>query len=250
MTTVAIVDDHPVFRDGLRAVLATITGTETLWEAGTAAEALRLAQQAPPDIVLMDLHMPGMSGIDATRQLTAAHAGLRVLVLTMLEDESSLLAAVRAGAHGYLVKGADRAEIERALSAVSHGEAVFGPQVARRLLDAFALGGGRAPAPFPELTEREREVLGLLAAGLDNRTIARRLHLGEKTVRNYVSNILTKLHVASRYDAADLAREAGVHERTDPSNSTPTRAAEVPRSRWTDQGSHPHDQYGGGTGRR
>jgi DNA-binding NarL/FixJ family response regulator len=210
MITVAIVDDHPVFRDGLRAVLATLADVKTLWEAGTAAEALHLAQQSPPDVVLMDLHMPGMSGIEATRQLVAAHAGLRVLVLTMLEDDSSLLAAVRAGAHGYLVKGADRAEIGRALSAVSHGQAVFGPQVARRLLDAFATGGGRAPTSFPELTDREREVLGLLAAGLDNRTISRRLHLGEKTVRNYVSNILTKLHVTNRYEAAEIAREVGL----------------------------------------
>jgi DNA-binding NarL/FixJ family response regulator len=215
MITVAIVDDHPVFRDGLRAVLATFAEVETLWEAGTAAEALRLAQHDPPDVVLMDLHLPGMSGIEATRRLTTAHAGPRVLVLTMLEDDSSLLAAVQAGAHGYLVKGADRAEIERALWSVAHGQAVFGPQVARRLLDAFAHGSAHPPS-FPELTDRERDVLELLAAGLDNRTIARRLHLGEKTVRNYVSSILTKLHVTSRYDAADLARQAGLGQTTEP----------------------------------
>jgi DNA-binding NarL/FixJ family response regulator len=216
MITVAIVDDHPIFRDGLRAVLATLDDVETLWEAGTAAEALRLAQQAPPDVVLMDLHLPGMSGIEATRQLTTG-AGPRVLVLTMLEDGPSLLAAVQAGAHGYLVKGADRDEIERALWSVAHGQAVFGPEVARRLLDAFALGGTQPPSPFPELTDREQEVLELLASGLDNRTISRRLHLGEKTVRNYVSNILAKLHVTSRYDAADLARQAGVGQRSEPS---------------------------------
>jgi DNA-binding NarL/FixJ family response regulator len=216
MITVAIVDDHPIFRDGLRAVLATFDDVETLWEAGSATEALRLAQQDPPDVVFMDLHLQGMSGIEATRQLTAAHPAPRILVLTMLEDDLSLLAAVQAGAHGYLVKGADRAEIERALWAVAHGQAVFGPQVARRLLDAFALGGGPPPTPFPELTDRERDVLELLAAGLDNRTIARRLHLGEKTVRNYVSNVLTKLHVTSRYDAADLARDAGLGQRPEP----------------------------------
>jgi DNA-binding NarL/FixJ family response regulator len=173
MITVAIVDDHPIFRDGLRAVLATLDDVETFWEAGTAAEALRLAQQAPPDVVFMDLHLPGTSGIEATRQLTAG-AGSRVLVLTMLEDGSSLLAAVQAGAHGYLVKGADRAEIERALRAVAHGQAVFGPQVSRRLLDSFALGSAHPPSPFPELTDREQEVLELLTTGLDNRTIARR----------------------------------------------------------------------------
>jgi DNA-binding NarL/FixJ family response regulator len=217
MITVAIVDDHPIFRDGLRAVLTTFADVETLWEAGSAGEALRLARQAPPDVVFMDLHLPGMSGIEATRQLTAANAGPRVLVLTMLEDDSSLLAAVQAGAHGYLVKGADRAEIERALWSVAHGQAVFGPQVSRRLLDAFALGSAHPPSPFPELTDREREVLELLATGLDNRTIARRLHLGEKTVRNYVSNVLAKLHVTSRYDAADLARQAGVGQTTAPS---------------------------------
>jgi DNA-binding NarL/FixJ family response regulator len=216
MITVAIVDDHPIFRGGLRAVLTTLADVETLWEAGSAGEALRLARHTPPDVVFMDLHLQGMSGIEATRQLTAAHAGPRVLVLTMLEDDSSLLAAVQAGAHGYLVKGADRAEIERALRAVADGQAVFGPQVARRLLDAFARGGGQPPSPFPELTDRERDVLELLAVGLDNRTISRRLRLGEKTVRNYVSNVLTKLHVTSRYDAADLARQAGLGHTTGP----------------------------------
>jgi DNA-binding NarL/FixJ family response regulator len=163
-------------------------------------------------MVLMDLHMPGTSGIEATRRLMASHPDLRVLVLTMLEDDLSLLAAVRAGAHGYLVKGADRAEIEHALVAVARGEAVFGAPVARRLLDAFAAAGEGTLAPFPGLTEREREVLTLVAAGLDNRSISRRLHLGEKTVRNYVSNILSKLHVANRYEAAERAREAGLHD--------------------------------------
>lgn len=211
MTRVGIVDDHPVFRQGLRALLATLPDVEIVMEAPDAEEAIASAEDSHPDVILMDLHLPGMSGIEATRRLMAAHPDLRVLVLTMLEDDLSLLAAVRAGAHGYLVKGADRAEIEHALAAVSRGEAVFGAPVARRLLDAFAAADEGTLAPFPLLTHREREVLTLLAAGLDNRSISRRLHLGEKTVRNYVSNILAKLHVTTRYEAAERAREAGLH---------------------------------------
>jgi DNA-binding NarL/FixJ family response regulator len=207
---VAIVDDHPVFRDGLRAVLTILPDVEVVGEADCGEAAVGLAQEIHPDIVLMDLHLPGMSGIEATRKLLAADPAIRVLVLTMLEDDLSLVAAIRAGAHGYLVKGADRMEIERALVAVSHGEAVFGAQVARRLLDAVAGIDDRAILPFPELTEREQEVLALLAAGLDNRSIARRLHLSEKTVRNYVSNILVKLHVSSRHEAGERARQAGL----------------------------------------
>jgi DNA-binding NarL/FixJ family response regulator len=207
---VAIVDDHPVFRDGLRAALATLPDVTVVGEAGDGETAMDVARVTQPDIVLMDLHLPGMSGIETTRKLLAADPAIRVLVLTMLEDDLSLLAAIRAGAHGYLVKGADRIEIERALVAVSQGEAVFGSQVARRLLDAVAGMDDRVMLPFPELTEREQEVLALLAAGLDNRSIARRLHLSEKTVRNYVSNILAKLHVSSRHEAGERARQAGL----------------------------------------
>jgi DNA-binding NarL/FixJ family response regulator len=207
---VGIIDDHPVFRDGLRTVLATLADVEVSFEAGNAEEALELVQHTAPDVVLMDLHLPGLSGIDGTRHLTSHHPDIRVLVLTMLEDDLSLLAAVQAGAQGYLVKGADRSEIERALVAVSRGEAVFGAPVARRLLDAVAAAGGGHATPFPQLTEREREVLALLGEGLDNRSISRQLHLGEKTVRNYVSNILAKLHVASRYEAGERARQAGI----------------------------------------
>jgi DNA-binding NarL/FixJ family response regulator len=207
---VLVVDDHPVFRDGLRAALATLPDVEVIGEAGDGETATQLARETGPDIVLMDLHLPGISGIEATRRLLAADPSVRVLVLTMLEDDLSLLAAIRAGAHGYLVKGADRTEIERALTAVSHGEAVFGPQVARRLLDAVAGLDDRMMLPFPELTEREQETLALLAAGLDNRSISRRLHLSEKTVRNYVSNILAKLHVSTRHEAGERARQAGL----------------------------------------
>jgi DNA-binding NarL/FixJ family response regulator len=207
---VAIVDDHPVFRDGLRAALATLPDVAVVGEAGDGETAIDVARVTQPDIVLMDLHLPGMSGIEATRKLLAADPAIRVLVLTMLEDDLSLLAAIRAGAYGYLVKGADRIEIERALVAVSQGEAVFGSQVARRLLDAVAGMDDRVMLPFPELTEREQEVLALLAVGLDNRSISRRLHLSEKTVRNYVSNILAKLHVSSRHEAGERARQAGL----------------------------------------
>jgi DNA-binding NarL/FixJ family response regulator len=210
MIRVLVVDDHPVFRDGLRAALATLPDIEVIGEAGDGEAATHLARETKPDIVLMDLHLPGISGIEATKRLLTADPAIRVLVLTMLEDDLSLLAAIRAGAHGYLVKGADRTEIERALTAVSHGEAVFGPQVARRLLDAVAGIDDRVMLPFPELTEREQEILALLAAGLDNRSISRRLHLSEKTVRNYVSNILAKLHVSTRHEAGERARRAGL----------------------------------------
>ena len=208
---VLVVDDHPLYREGLVGAISTMAGKEVVGEAGDGAEAVRRTAELDPDVVVMDLHMPEMNGVDATRAITTAQQHVAVLVLTMLEGDDSVFAAVRAGAKGYLLKGADRAEIGRALDAVSHGEVVFSSSIAQRVL-AFFAGGGRSAAldPFPELTEREREVLDLVARGLTNAEIARRLVVSDKTVRNHVSNVFAKLHVAGRAEAVARARDAGL----------------------------------------
>jgi len=205
---VLVVDDHPVYRDGLVTALDPAPTLQVIGTADSGDSAIAVAATSTPDVILMDLHMPGTNGIEATRQILAHHPAIAVLVLTMLEDDASLFAAMRAGARGYLLKGAGRAEIERAVTAVSTGEVVFSAGVAERVLALFA--GGTAAAPFPELTDREREVLDLLARGLTNTEMARRLVLSEKTIRNHVSNIFTKLQVAGRAEAVARARDAGL----------------------------------------
>lgn len=206
---VVVADDHPIYREGLITALASLQGVEVVGEAADGREALAAALTLAPDVVMMDIHMPGMNGIEATRQLTEQAPGVSVLVLTMLEDDESVFAALRAGARGYLVKGAQRREIARALEAVTHGELIIGSAVARRAQAAFA--GTRAPGgPFEELTEREHEILDLVARGLTNQAIATRLVLSQKTVRNHVSNIFMKLGAADRGAAIIRAREAGL----------------------------------------
>jgi DNA-binding NarL/FixJ family response regulator len=206
---VVLADDHPMYRFGLRAVLDASPEVDVVGEASDGAELLAVVQQCTPDVVLTDLSMPRLSGAAAIDELSRRHPQLGVLVLTMHEDDASLFGALRAGARGYLLKGADREEIVRAVLAVAGGDAVYGGAVARRVVDALTGTGSRAPA-FPELTERERQVLELLAAGLATGRIAQRLALSDKTVRNHVSAVLTKLQVPDRSAAVARAREAGL----------------------------------------
>jgi DNA-binding NarL/FixJ family response regulator len=205
---VLVADDHPLFRDGLRTMLAAASDIEMAGEAATGPEAVELALALQPDVVVMDLQLPELNGIEATRRITEASPHVGVLVLTMFEDDDSVFAAMRAGARGYLVKGSDHEETLRAVRAVGAGEAIFGPAVAQRLVSYFSAAG--RPQAFPELTAREREVLELIANGESNAAIARRLVLSQKTIRNHVSNIFTKLRVADRAQAIVRAREAGL----------------------------------------
>lgn len=208
---VLVADDHPIVRDGLSVLLGSHSAVDLVGVAVDGTMAVRLSDQLQPDVVVMDLHMPGTSGIEAIGRIARTSPHIAVLVLTMLEDDDSLFAAMRAGARGYLVKGATQEEILGAILAVSRGEAVFGPAVASRVLDYFFREPpGRTSELFPELTDRERQVLEFVAQGLGNQAISTRLGLSDKTVRNYVSNIFTKLHVADRARAIVVAREAGL----------------------------------------
>jgi DNA-binding NarL/FixJ family response regulator len=215
---VLIADDHPHFRDGLRALLLSALDLEVVGEAGDGEEAISLAAELQPDVILMDLNMPDVGGIEATRRILRTSPHIAILVISMFEDDDSIFAALQAGARGYLLKGALKAEILRSIRAISSGEAIFGPTIAKRLMQYFA--SPRPPAPkdaFPELTEREREILTLIAQHETNPEIARRLHLSSKTIRNHVSNIFTKLQVADRAQAIIRAREAGLGTKGDSS---------------------------------
>ncbi|RME84462.1 MAG: DNA-binding response regulator [Caldilineae bacterium] len=209
-TRILIADDHPVFRFGLRTLLQGEPDMEVVGEATTGSEAVDMAVELRPDVVLMDLNMPEINGIEATRRILAENPDIAVLVITMFDDDT-VFAAMRAGARGYLLKGAEGEETLRAVRAVAHGEAIFSPTIADRIMHYFAHTPAQPSlAAFPELTEREREVLTLIAQGLTNRAIAERLVLSEKTVRNHVSNIFGKLQVADRAEAIIRARDAGL----------------------------------------
>ena len=211
---VLIADDHPLFRDGLTALLTEGPDTELTGAATTGIEAVDLARETQPDVVVMDLHMPGLNGIEATRRIVADSPHIAVLVLTMFDDDDSIFSALRAGARGYLLKGADQEQIRAAIRAAANGEIIFGTQLAARMLAYFSGGASAPPQVFPQLTEREREVLDLVAQGRANTAIAAKLGLSQKTVRNHVSNILTKLQVADRAQAIVQARDAGLGQRS------------------------------------
>jgi DNA-binding NarL/FixJ family response regulator len=203
--TVLVADDHPLFRKGLRALLDSLPGVEVVGEATDGNEAVRLAEKLRPRLVLLDLRMPGGDGLTAIRRL-ADVPDLHILVVTMFEDDDSVFAALRAGARGYVLKDTDDEEMTRAILAVGHGEAIFSPAIASRIVAFFA---GRNTAPLPALTASEHNVLQLMARGRSNEAIAAELNLSPKTVRNYVSSVFGKLHVASRAEAIVRARDAG-----------------------------------------
>ena len=210
---VLIADDHPLFRDGLTALLTDGPDTELVGAATSGTEAVDLARETQPDVVVMDLHMPGLNGIEATRRIVADSPHITVLVLTMFDDDDSIFSALRAGARGYLLKGADQEQIRAAIRAAANGEIIFGGQLAARMLAYFTTSASAPPA-FPQLTDREREVLNLVAQGRANTAIAAKLGLSQKTVRNHVSNILTKLQVADRAQAIVQARDAGLGQKS------------------------------------
>ncbi len=209
---ILVADDSASFRMGMQAMLRSVPEMEVVGEATTGNEAIGLAERLQPDVILMDLQMPGRNGIDAAGCVLQTSPHIAILVLTMFEDDDSVFAAMCAGARGYLVKGAHKAEILRAIRGVNSGEAIFGPVIARRLMQYFsaARSGTQPPVPLPELTDREREVLALIAEYQTNAEIARRLGLSEKTVRNHISNIFSKLQVIDRGQAIMRAREAGL----------------------------------------
>ena len=208
---VLVADDHRLFRDGLRALLNSAPDLEVVGEAGDGEEVVEKASAVRPDVILMDLQLPGLNGVEATRRILRSQPNVNVLVLTMFEDTDTVLAAMRAGARGYILKDTDEEALLRSVRAVASGEALFGPAVAERLMRYLAEAtppSGRAA--FPELTDREREVLSLLAQGLSNQAVADRMGISLKTARNHVSNILGRLQVADRTEAVARARAAGL----------------------------------------
>ena len=208
--SILIADDHPIFRKGLRALLASMPQVELVGEATSGAEAVRLAEQLQPDVVLMDLQMPEGGGLAAIRQISQTSPHIRILVVTMFHDDDSVFAAMRAGARGYVLKDMDDEDITRAILAVGSGEAIFSPAIAERMMNFFSARPALPAEIFPDLTGSERNVLKLMSQGASNEAIAQQLSFSPKTVRNYVSNIFSKLQVADRAQAIVKAREAGI----------------------------------------
>lgn len=209
-----IADDHKLFREGIKALLAITDDIEIIGEAEDGETALKQVRELEPDVILMDINMPGQNGIRVTEQIMEKYPQTRIIMLTMLEDDVSIFHAMRAGARGYLLKGADPQEVLSVIRAVAEGQALFGPAIATRLMNYFkelSAKPGVPGTPFPELTEREVEVLHLIAQGLNNQEIAQKFVLSPKTVRNHITNIFSKLQVADRAQAIVRAREAGLH---------------------------------------
>ncbi len=214
---VLIADDHTLFREGIIAILMKVADIEVVGDASTGYDAVAQAQALAPDVILMDINMPDMNGIEATQQVMAMKPDTGVIMLTMLEDNDSLFAAMCAGARGYILKGADKAEVINTIRAVARGEALFGSAIATRLTAFFQNAKGttnQSVEPFPELTERESEVLELIASGENNQEIADQLYISPKTVSNHISNIFNKLQVADRAQAIIKARQAGLGKDT------------------------------------
>ncbi|WP_123041587.1 response regulator [Cohnella candidum] len=209
---ILLADDHPMFREGLLSALRHHEEFEVVGEAGGGREAVELAESLQPDVILMDVGMPEMNGITATRTIVNAHPHIHVLILTMFDDDASVFSAMKAGALGYLLKGSDKEDILRAIVAAGNGEAIFSPSIARKMMYYFKTITRKPHVAdlFPKLTEREQEVLELIADGLSNEEIARKLDITIKTVRNNVSNLLNKLQVTDRAQAILLAKEAGL----------------------------------------
>ncbi len=207
---IVLADDHPVVRGGLRALIATIEGLEVVGEATDGDSAVREVQLLRPDVVLMDVRMPGVGGVEATRRIREKTPETAVLMLTMYDDDATVLTAMQAGARGYLLKGAEQGEIVGAIHAVVAGQVIFGPGIAGRVLEYFAAPPVPAAEPFPELTAREREILDLLASGRRTSAIAERLFLSPKTVSNHLTSVFAKLEVADRTEAIIRARQSGL----------------------------------------
>jgi DNA-binding NarL/FixJ family response regulator len=211
---ILVAEDHPLFRRGMLSLLSSVPEFEVIGEAATGEDAVALAADLQPDVVLMDLQMPEVNGIEATRRILQESPGIRVLVVTLFEDDDSVFMALRAGARGYVLKDADEEDMVHAIQAVGKGEAIFSAAIANRGLAYFASPHPAVPQALPTLIDREREILHLIAQGHSNPTIAKQLHLSTKTVGNYVSNISTKLQVADRAQAIIRAREAGLGQAT------------------------------------
>jgi DNA-binding NarL/FixJ family response regulator len=208
-----IADDHALFREGIRALLSATSDIDCVGEAATGEEAVPQILESRPDVVLMDINLPGINGIEATRRVLRAHAEAGVIMVTMLEDDASIFAAMRAGARGYVLKGANYQELLQAIRAVAHGQVLFGPAIAARIAHFFAKARpADAERPLPELSDREREILDLMSRHYTNPEIAQQLGIGDKTIRNHVSNIFNKLQVTTRAQAIDRARQAGLGE--------------------------------------
>ena len=211
--TVLIADDHTLFREGMQAILCPESDCQIVGEAADGEQVVAKAIELAPTVILMDIHMPKLNGIEAARRILHALPETGIIMLTMYEDDSSIFAAMRAGARGYILKGADKVEVLKTIRAVAGGEALFGPVIARRITRFFAQSARHTAHPFPELTEREHEVLALIAEGKSNAEITRRLVISPKTLSNHISNIFTKLQVTDRAEAIIKAREAGLRQR-------------------------------------